>query len=76
MECLGKPLKGLPPIVVRVLIFIYMEQYSWVIWVDAKSSEFRISNGTSFRKVCDHSVTFLSKINPLISDFYLQKRVG
>ena len=38
--------KGLPPFVVCALIFIYMEQYSWVNWGDAKSSEFRILNGT------------------------------
>ena len=38
--------KGLPPIVVRVLVFIYMEQYSWVKWGDARSSQFGISNGT------------------------------
>ena len=38
--------KGLPPIVVRVLVFIYMEQYSWVKWGDARSSQFAISNGT------------------------------
>ena len=38
--------KGLPPIVVRVLMFIYVEQYSWVKWGGAKSSQFGISNGT------------------------------
>ena len=38
--------KGLPPIVVRVLAFIYMEQYSWVKWGESKSSQFSISNGT------------------------------
>ena len=38
--------KGLPPIVVRVLVFIYMEQYSWVKWGEARSSQFGISNGT------------------------------
>ena len=31
---------------VRVLLFIYMEQYSWVKWGDARSNQFRISNGT------------------------------
>ena len=30
--------KGLPPIVVRVIAFIYMEQYGWVKWGDVKSS--------------------------------------
>ena len=38
--------KGLPPIVVRVLMFIYVEQYSWVKWGDARSSQFGITNGT------------------------------
>ena len=38
--------KGLPPIVVRVLAFIYMEQYAWVKWGDGRSSQFAISNGT------------------------------
>ena len=34
------------PLMVRVLVFIYMEQVSWVRWGDARSSQFRISNGT------------------------------
>ena len=38
--------KGLPLIVVRVLAFIYTEQYGWVKWNDAKSSQLTISNGT------------------------------
>ena len=38
--------KGLPPIVVRVLAFIYMEQYGWVKWGRCKSSLRTISNGT------------------------------
>ena len=38
--------KGLPPVVVRVLAFIYMEQYGWVKWGDARSSMMSISNGT------------------------------
>ena len=38
--------KGLPPIVIRVLAFIYMGQYSWVKWGGACSSQMRISNGT------------------------------
>ena len=38
--------KGLPPIVVRVIAFIYMEQYGWVKWGDVKSSLMTISNGT------------------------------
>ena len=38
--------KGLPPIVARVLSFIYMEQYGWVRWGDARSSRMTIANGT------------------------------
>ena len=38
--------KGLPAVVVRVLVFIYMEQYAWVRWGEAKSSIMAISNGT------------------------------
>ena len=38
--------KGLPPIVVRVLAIIYMEQYGWVKWGSAQSSMMPISNGT------------------------------
>ena len=38
--------KGLPPVVVRVLVYIYMEQYGWVKWGDSKSSQMKISNGT------------------------------
>ena len=38
--------KGLPPIVIRVLMYIYEHQYAWVRWGDAKSSIFGIVNGT------------------------------
>ena len=38
--------KGVPPVVVRVLVFIYMEQYGWAKWGDARSSMMPISNGT------------------------------
>lgn len=38
--------KGLPPIVVRALAFIYTQQYSWVKWGQARSSQFGITNGT------------------------------
>ena len=38
--------KGLPPVVIRVIAFIYMEQYGWVKWGDSKSSQMSISNGT------------------------------
>jgi hypothetical protein len=38
--------KGLPPLVVRTLVFIYQEQTAWVRWGSAKSSQFGIVNGT------------------------------
>ena len=38
--------KNLPPLVVRTLVFIYQEQFAWVKWGDAKSSQFKILNGT------------------------------
>ena len=38
--------KGLPPVVVRVMAFVYMEQYGWVRWGDSRSSQMSISNGT------------------------------
>ena len=38
--------KGMPPIIVRVLMYIYEEQFAWVRWGNARSSRFSISNGT------------------------------
>ena len=38
--------KGLPPVVVRVMVYIYMEQYGWVRWGDSRSMQMKISNGT------------------------------
>ena len=38
--------KGLPPIVVRVVAYIYMEQYGWVRWGNSKSKLMTIANGT------------------------------
>ena len=38
--------RKLPPIVVRMMIFIYTEQEAWVKWGSVKSEKFRISNGT------------------------------
>ena len=37
---------GLPPIVVRCLMFMYQEQYGWVTWGKTKSERFSITNGT------------------------------
>ena len=38
--------RGVPKIVVRMLIFIYTEQEAWVKWGSERSETFRISNGT------------------------------
>ena len=38
--------RGLPAIIVRVIIFVYKEQYAWVKWGSTKSSLFSIVNGT------------------------------
>ena len=37
---------GVPPIVVRCMIFMYEEQVAWVSWGRVKSDSFSISNGT------------------------------
>ena len=38
--------KGLPSSVVRVLSYIYMQQYAWVKWGSSNSNQMCISNGT------------------------------
>ena len=38
--------RKLPPIVIRVLIFVYEEQTAWVKWGKARSRSFGIVNGT------------------------------
>ena len=38
--------KNLPPIAIRVLMFVYQEQITWVKWGDARSSCFGVTNGT------------------------------
>ena len=36
--------KGIRPVVIRVIAYIYMEQYGWVKWGDSKSRQMNISN--------------------------------
>ena len=36
----------MPAIVVRVIIFVYEEQYAWVRWGGSRSCTFSIVNGT------------------------------
>ena len=38
--------KGMPPIVVCVLMYMYEEQYAWIRWGHARSEIFPIINGT------------------------------
>ena len=38
--------RGMPAIIVRVIIFVYQEQYAWVKWDSMRSSRFSIVNGT------------------------------
>ena len=37
---------GVPPIIIRVLVFVYEEQFAWVNWGRSRSQQFRIVNGT------------------------------
>ena len=37
---------GLPPIVVRILMVMYEQQYAWVRWGQAVSTRYSITNGT------------------------------
>ena len=47
---------GLPPIILRVLIFVYEEQFAWVKWGKSKSKQFRIVNGTRHGSVLSPSL--------------------
>jgi hypothetical protein len=38
--------RNLPPVVLRVLVYVYQEQYAWVKWGKEKLRLFRIQNGT------------------------------
>ena len=53
--------KGLPPIVIRVLIFIYEEQIGWVKLAGKRSSSFGLTNGTRQGSV----------LSPLLFSVYL-----
>ena len=53
--------KGLPPIVVRVLVFMYEEQTGWVTLAGRQSSPFTLTNGTRQGSV----------LSPLIFSVYL-----
>ena len=53
--------KGLPPIVIRLLVFVYEKQYGWVKLGGKRSDQFHISNGTSQGTV----------LSPLLFSVYL-----
>jgi hypothetical protein len=38
--------RGMPPVVVRAMMFMYEEQYAWVRWGKTRSEQFSILNGT------------------------------
>ena len=38
--------RGLPPVVIRVLAYVYMNQYGWVRWGTSSSSLMNLTNGT------------------------------
>ena len=59
--------KGLPSVVVRMMIFIYREQEAWVRWGFEKSAIFRISNGTRQGSVLSPAL-FAVYIDDLLQD--------
>jgi hypothetical protein len=58
--------KGLPAVVVRVLIFVYQEQEDWVKLGGKKSSTFRLTNGTRQGSV----------LSPILFSVYLDDLLG
>ena len=38
--------RGMPAIIVRVIVRVYEEQYAWVQWNNSRSCRFSIVNGT------------------------------
>ena len=58
--------KGLPAVVVRVLIFVYQEQEGWVKLGGKKSSTFRLTNGTRQGSV----------LSPVLFSVYLDDLLG
>ena len=59
--------KGMPPIVVRVMMFMYEEQYAWVRWGEARSTTFPIINGTRQGSIASPDLWSVY-LDPLIKD--------
>ena len=57
--------KGLSPILVRTLVFVYEQQYAWVRWGSSKSTMFSIVNGTRQGSVLSAAV-FITYMDPLL----------
>ena len=57
--------KGLPPILVRTLVFVYEQQNAWVRWGNSKSTMFSITNGTRQGSVLSAAV-FTTYMDPLL----------
>ena len=57
---------GVPPIIVRVLAFVYEEQFAWVKWGRSKSKQFSIVNGTRQGSV----------LSPSLFSLYMDELLG
>ena len=57
--------RGLPPILVRTLVYVYEQQYALVKWGNSKSSMFTIVNGTRQGSVLSAAV-FTVYVEPLL----------
>ena len=64
--------KGVPPIIVRVLMFVYEEQLAWVRWGNARSARFSISNGTRQGSIASPTLWSIY-LDPLLEAF---RRLG
>ena len=59
--------KGVPAVVVRTFMYIYEQQYAWVMWGKSVSSVFEISNGTRQGSIASPSLWTIY-LDPLIKE--------